>query len=267
MPHPFVMRAPREEKGTYDAGEAIGGELVLIGRAGYYVRRVTDALELMGKLGLGQERGRCILEEVRPVGRFEMEPAAVRSDGSGRWKGLHALRRGMSGEGSGSDVRLNFLTPLRLKYTGKFVSNVEFHHIVRNLLRRVSAMAQFHCSLDAGSFNFGNCISQAKGVRAVHRDVRWKDWPTCSRKHTEKVFLGGITGAVTFSEVPPEYLSLLEVGEELHVGKAASFGLGRYELEVNRTASPEYGQTYPRFRERRPGAVSINAFSVGSTFV
>jgi len=162
--------------------------LVLIGRAGYHVRRVIDALQLMGKLGLGQERGRCILEQIRPAGRFEMESTAVHCTGSLRRQGLHAFRQGVPGERSGLDVKFSFLTSLRLKHNGKFVSDLEFHHIVRSLLRRVSAMAHFHCALEAGNFNFGDCVSQAEGVRAVDRDVRWKDRPKCSRRYTQKCF-------------------------------------------------------------------------------
>ena len=247
VPHPFVMRPPWEEKGTYDEGEDIGGELVLIGRAGIHLRRVMDALELMGELGFGRQRGRCVLEEIQPVEQFEIEQTVVDSAGIRHWKGLHACRRGMPGERPRFDVKLNFLTPLRLKYAGKFVSKIEFHHIVRNLSRRVSAMAHFHCALDAKDFDFADYISQAKNISAIHRDVRWKDWPKCSRRHARKVFLGGITGAVAFSRVPFEYLSLLEVGEKLHVGKAASFGLGRYELAVSQSASLEHEQSHSGF--------------------
>ncbi len=42
--------------------------------------------------------------------------------------------------------------------------------------------------------------------------------------------LGGFVGEATFAGDFGEFLPMLAWGEVVHMGKAASFGLGRYEI-------------------------------------
>jgi CRISPR/Cas system endoribonuclease Cas6 (RAMP superfamily) len=42
--------------------------------------------------------------------------------------------------------------------------------------------------------------------------------------------LGGIVGSITYRGDFGKYLPLLRLGEHIHVGKAATFGLGKYRV-------------------------------------
>ena len=47
--------------------------------------------------------------------------------------------------------------------------------------------------------------------------------------------LGGIVGKASFSGNIKEFLPLLKIGELVHIGKGTSFGLGKYEIEYEKT--------------------------------
>ena len=53
-----------------------------------------------------------------------------------------------------------------------------------------------------------------------------------SSRQKQKMSLGGFIGEATYAGNFGEFLPMLAWGEVVHLGKAVSFGLGRYELRV-----------------------------------
>ena len=45
--------------------------------------------------------------------------------------------------------------------------------------------------------------------------------------------LGGFLGRISFKGDLEEFLPVIKAGEYLHVGKACTFGLGKYEIETS----------------------------------
>jgi len=43
-------------------------------------------------------------------------------------------------------ITLDFVTPTRLKFEEHFIKDLEFHILIRNLLRRISLLSYFHCN-------------------------------------------------------------------------------------------------------------------------
>ncbi|MGQ9921964.1 MAG: CRISPR system precrRNA processing endoribonuclease RAMP protein Cas6, partial [Desulfobacca sp.] len=119
-----------------------------------------------------------------------------------------------------------------LKYQGRFLERLEFHHLIRNLLRRLASLAYFHCGLDPEVFPFQEAIRTAEQVQSTLSQLQWLDWERYSSRQQTRMLMGGLVGTIQFRQVPPLFLSLLRTGEHLHVGKMASFGLGRYELTL-----------------------------------
>ncbi len=62
-------------------------------------------------------------------------------------------------------ITLNFLTPTRIVVKEDLVVDLEFHHLIRSLLRRISTLSYFHCEkrLD---LDFKGLIDRAKKVEA-----------------------------------------------------------------------------------------------------
>ena len=66
-------------------------------------------------------------------------------------------------------------------------------------------------------------------VRIKDSRLRWYDWERySSRKGRMK--LGGLMGSISYEGNLDKFLPLLKIGEYIHVGKAVTFGLGRYRV-------------------------------------
>ena len=118
---------------------------------------------------------------------------------------------------------------MRLRYEGKITDNLEFHVLIRNLLRRISSLMYFHCgeSLDC---DFKVLIENATEVKIQSSELRWHDWERYSARQNQRMTLGGLVGKITYSGNFNEFMPFIKLGEYVHVGKGTTFGLGMYEI-------------------------------------
>ncbi|NPV80768.1 MAG: CRISPR system precrRNA processing endoribonuclease RAMP protein Cas6 [Firmicutes bacterium] len=127
-------------------------------------------------------------------------------------------------------VMVVFQTMTRLKFQGGFEDRPEFHILVRSLLRRISSLLYFHheTRLD---IDFRGFISRAEGVHLVAHDTHWVDWERYSSRQDARMKLGGIVGTAVyeFKDMGSVVLFLpwLVLGQYVHAGKGATFGLGQ----------------------------------------
>ena len=128
-------------------------------------------------------------------------------------------------------LTLDFLTPTRINYSDSLILDLEFHILVRQLLRRLSLLYYFHCNGDASAWDFKGMIEKAKEVKTVKRDLKWYDWERYSSRQDTKLKMGGFVGEITFEGDIAPFMPLIEAGEVLHVGKGTSFGLGQYIIK------------------------------------
>lgn len=128
-----------------------------------------------------------------------------------------------------STITISLLTPLRLRFDGRITDKVEFHVLIRNLLRRISSLSYFHCG-EKLEIDFKGLIERAGAVKMRKSDTQWFDWERFSTRQEKWMSLGGITGTVSYEGDLAEFTPLLKLGEYVHVGKGTSFGLGKYEI-------------------------------------
>ena len=237
-PHPFVLRPPLTAQQRFEPGARLSGELLLIGRAREYLPYFIYTLEVLGHEGLGRGRGRaelvevCELDRQQPAGDIYSAATGLLTAPTGAaWRQTNAVA-GQPPTRS-VDLSVEFLTPVRLKYQGRFLDRLEFHHLIRNLLRRLASLAYFHCGLDPEEFNFKEAIAAAEKVISTFQQLRWLDWERYSSRQQSRLLMGGLVGQINFQQVPPQFLPLLLCGEQLHVGKMSSFGLGRFEVQLD----------------------------------
>ncbi len=240
-PHPFILRPPEDRREVYESGEKLVGELLLVGKAVGYLPYFIYALQELGEAGLGRGRGKCsleVVEELTGSGKvkatlYQPEPGELVTPAYLAWNETWLTPD--QTEAQGRDVDLEIITPLRLKFQGHLVDALELHHLIRNLLRRLASLAYFHCGIDPENFDFRGAIHAAEKVPLTASELSWQEWERYSQRQREKMLMGGVVGRVSYARVPADLLSLLRVGEHLHVGKMASFGLGRYRI-----AAPKY---------------------------
>lgn len=222
-PHPFVIPPPLDQKRCYRGEDVLEITLVLIGKGTDLFPYFLYAFEQMGRIGAGKGRGKFTVEEVKDLdgitlyrqGRFYGFPKVT------FW---HELRNG-----SGDLVKLNFLTPLKVKFSERFCSVLEFHVLMRALLRRISLLSYFHCGCEL-QLDFKGLIELSQKVKTVINNLKWVDWYRYSSRQKRKLLIGGIIGEVVFEGRLGTFWPFLSLGEWIHVGKGTSFGFGKYQL-------------------------------------
>lgn len=232
IPHPFVLLPPSEPKQVYAPGESLSFGLRLVGRAADYLPYFVLAFSELGKVGLGKGRGCYRLQEV-----FGLEGQSRRRRLYSKEKGAllgspttHYPGRPRQEDHDRKALSLRFLTPTRIRYQEDLCLDLEFHILARSLMRRLSALAYFHCGLDPEGWDFRGWIARAEGVGLSRRELRWYDWERYSARQDRRMMLGGFVGEASFVGDLGPFMPLIRLGEWLHVGKGTSFGLGRYEV-------------------------------------
>jgi hypothetical protein len=99
-----------------------------------------------------------------------------------------------------------------------------------NVIRRISLLSYFHCGCelprDVASF-----LETARAVTTRDARLRWQAWERASTRQRRRVPMGGFLGQVTYHGDLAPFWPWLVLGELVHVGKGATFGLGQYRLE------------------------------------
>lgn len=233
VPHPFIIEPPVDNKPHYTANDKINFNLILIGRAIEYLPYFIYTFEELGKMGLGKGRRTYNLIRVNAMdisGRVEKiysshdktikskYPVIAFKDIAGEAEKLPADR-----------LTVLFQTPTRLKFEGALTGKITFDIIIRNLLRRISALSYFHCGEEL-ELDFKEVIEKSKNIKLDKSGIKWFDWERYSTRQNTRMKLGGIIGEASFSGDLKEFLPLLKLGELVHIGKGTSFGLGKYVI-------------------------------------
>jgi CRISPR-associated endoribonuclease Cas6 len=205
----------------------------LIGRGSDFLPYFLYTFEQLGvRRGIGRGRGRFVLDRAEWLAPDGDKVSIYRGDD----KILHSTFRAVTveelpyPEEAIDHVTLTFLTPARLVFGEHLTSNLDFHILIRTLLRRISNLAYFHAGTEL-SLDFSALIAEAQRIEAVNSDLRWVDWQRYSARQDRRMLMGGVVGQVTYGGNLQGFLPVLRLGEYLHVGKGTSFGLGKYTMQ------------------------------------
>jgi hypothetical protein len=118
-------------------------------------------------------------------------------------------------------VNLAIDTPLRIVKDGRPLRELSFPALAMSLIRRVSSMAFYYCFMELDlDYKWLSRRSQEVGI--ARNGFNWAEGAKG---------LSGITGCGTFAGPMADFHSFLLLGEYLHTGKGAAYGLGHFRLE------------------------------------
>ncbi len=252
VPRPFVIEPSMDKKQVYEPGEELDFHLVLVGRAIEYLPYFVVVFRELGDIGIGKGRGKFELIRIEATSATSAAGTAnaadtnasvlVYSGGDGTVRNVEAsvtwedvIRRGrqrfgLDSDGNARRITIDFETMTRLVYQEGLIGRPEFHIIIRNLLRRVSSLAYFHHGKPLEA-DFKMLIADAETVRLSANDTRWVDWERYSNRQGTRMTMGGLVGTAVYEGELAKFLPWLYLGEYVHVGKGATFGLGKYTLD------------------------------------
>ena len=233
VPHPFVIEPPLTTETRFPKGDSFDFHLLLFGEANNNLPYFIYAFEQMGKIGIGKringKRGHFSLEEVKAGDR------SIYSSSDQTLKAENPFILALKDTGdfpqSTFRLRLNMITPLRIKFENHLKADLPFHVLVRAMLRRMSSLYNFYGDGEP-SLDYRGLVKKAKEVKIVDEDLSWFDWRRYSFRQDKAMLMGGMVGSVTYEGNIGEYMPLIEFSSEVHLGKQTSFGLGKIEAEI-----------------------------------
>lgn len=210
IPHPFIFEPPNEKKNTFLPEEKIQFNVILIGKAISYAPYFIFTIKELGQTGIGKGKGKFNLLSVLPT-----EEKVV------------SLTNNIE---SASFLTLKILTPIRIKYNRSLIDTLEFHIIIRSIIRRLTLLYYFHCKKELLQVDAKSLIEKSENVRIVSNNTHWYDWERYSTRQGTRMKLGGVIGEITYKGDITPFMPYLRAGEILHIGKGTSFGLGKYQI-------------------------------------
>ena len=229
MPAAFIIEPPQGEM-RLAAGQHFGFGMVLVGRALEHLPILMQAWTRALRTGLGAAHSRCTLihvedenghslplNETGPMAAFKPSPLPPAPQ-------------------LGQQASLQLLTPLRLQQQGKPVKSqtLEARTLLITLARRWQLLLDVCLGAQAPQQDFAHLTAAASNIRLKAENLRWFDWGRYSQRQQQEMKLGGLLGQLHLHGDLSPFSELLHLGQWLHVGKNASFGLGGYRLLGNR---------------------------------
>jgi hypothetical protein len=228
VPHPYVIEPPCWGEKDYAPGEPLSFHLVLAGRAIDQLPLILWAFVKGFARGVGKGDGTARLSRVTHVG--SEETVILDSPESSILDHDTAVPPAPTFLGGAITLRLE--PPLRLQRNGHPIDGRQLtpRDLLTSLVRRVALITEFH-GKGALQLDFSALAKAAESIEG-EKDLRWRDWARYSSRQQQKVALGGVVGTWTLRGELEPFMPFLHLGQWLHVGKEATFGLGGYSLHA-----------------------------------
>jgi len=132
-------------------------------------------------------------------------------------------------------LQLHIYSPMRLQQQGHPIKPAHLtpRALLTTLARRVALVLEFHANQPQWGALVSGISEQAQQLHDS-RELHWFDWVRYSSRQRQEMTLGGVLGRWTLrgpAEIMTSIWPWLWLGQWLHVGKNASFGMGGYVLE------------------------------------
>lgn len=229
-PVPYVIEPPEWGARQYAKEEALAFYFTLIGKAADHLPLCIMAWRRAFARGVGAGDGTAELLEVRQETLTD-ETLIYRS---GEAIGDHPRSITLAEQTAPDAVTLEFVTPLRLQENGRAIppNRLATRPLLTALMRRASLLSEhYHGQPLYTSAQFAALAQAAERINGQVQ-MEWRDWMRRSARQQCTMQLGGCVGRWTLAGDISPFWNLLRLGQLLHVGKEASFGLGQYQIKM-----------------------------------
>lgn len=254
-PRPYVLRTPNMPSGA----RTVRFQLVLIGTAAQAFPYFALAVKEWERPGMGPGRGGAKLRRARALHPFGPAPQRqhVIYDSDTQclrmpdWQITSEDLQRAADALPAEQLRVRFLTPTRLKLRGRWIEAAPpFHALVAGLLRRLEALHAYHglpawwlgqptqtaATSEALEQGARHLIALSDGVQLVEWNGRRESRERYSYRQRQRMEFEGFVGEATYRGDLVPFRPLLKMGELVHVGKGAVFGLGEYQVAADEAA-------------------------------
>lgn len=248
LPRPLVIEPPLED--TYFApDEEFTFGLALIGQAQWLLPFVVRAVERMGQAGLGRQRGRftlCELREYDPLLDVERSLLEGRTLRTPKLIVNSPLIEAAAENLRPDQVTLHFLSPMRLTDAGRLVKTPEPVVLIKRLVERCQSLVENYgvaggeWQVASGgvraesSYEWRDTYAQlsqvAEQVTLAESNIHWVEVQSGSRRQGRMTPISGFVGSARWQGPVAPLLPWLLWGQSVHVGKDAVKGNGWFKV-------------------------------------
>lgn len=231
VPQPFVLEIGDREPTEIAPGVEYQFAVRLFGPAIEFYPYVVLALMEAGQQGLGRDR---VQFEVRFVDDGERRIFCATNQAEILPPAVRRLPVAAEGTRDRGIMRMNCVTPLRIRTDGRVNTTPDLAAVIRNAVRRLRMLTHFYGDGDGFSEDVGLLLAAAARANVIERALRCVAIERYSTRQRRAMSLTGTVGHLIFETDSEALKTLLRQAVICHVGKATSFGFGRIELKVER---------------------------------
>lgn len=226
VPHPYILRC-HDTNTAFPEGTTFRFELLLLGEESpLYLPYFYYLFERIRFVPFGRARGRFELvsieqqianrESVLLLSESTLQPA---KESYFQWfmPDYQVLT-------------IQFITPFRFQKNGKYQRELSIDAFLWQLKHRYLSLVRLYQRLE-GPFSE---LPVIPGESVAILGGYWKEYSRYSNRQQSQMKLGGVIGKIQLQRTAEldRWLPLIYFGETFHVGKATTFGLGQYQIEV-----------------------------------
>lgn len=227
-PVPYIIEPPEWGARQYAPGETLAFHFTLVGSAIDQLPLCIMAWRRALARGVGAGDGTAemlqVVHETQAGESTVYLPGGTVSD--------HPRSLMLDDQNIPTEITLEFLTPLRLQENGHALSPSKLtpRPLLTALVRRASLLIEHQQGQPL--FTPSQFIELAHAAHAIEGQpqMEWRDWTRRSARQHCTMQLGGCIGTWTLTGDLAPFWNFLRLGEYLHVGKEAAFGMGQYRL-------------------------------------
>ncbi len=230
-PHPYAVYSDAKAGKEIDSLDL---DIVMIGNAINYFPYLFLALMNTGKSGILRDRINFEIDDIVSQNRsiLDKENDTVKNMAPLTWdlNGVDDIRsEAIVDLKNVGGIRIDFLSPFRMKFGGKYLTAITYKDIICAILRRIELLSKLfgNTVIDFGK----DLIYFLTKDKKFTSDLKWFDYSRYSARQKQSMKLGGLIGTATvtgnFSNIE---VSLLRAAELFNIGKNVSFGLGKVRI-------------------------------------
>jgi hypothetical protein len=230
-PHPFILEPPLLEKKEYRAGDRFSFSLILIEDGIKWIPYVIYTVMQMGVLGVGfgikDGLGRFKLNKVLQGNEiiYEKETNKLVVPENVLYLEVKEMDRELS------RIKIDFITPYRVKFKNSLVTDFDFSVLIRACLRRISSLEETYTGKEP-DIDYKGLIKRSREISLISQEKEWVEITRFSYRQKKKMKLGGLIGSAHYFGELAEFYPILKYCEVVHVGKQTSFGFGKIRVLV-----------------------------------
>lgn len=230
IPQPFVIRAEREQPDVVQADQLEAFTIRLFGPAIDFYPYVVVAVERMLETGLGRDH---IPFDLVDVSDGESSVFNAGRPGDLRQPATRLLElKPHSSDVQPVELRLEFVTPTRIRTDGAINASPDLSAVLRAAARRLRILNHFYGDGSELPEDIGPVLQAADNARRVNGSLSEFTIQRRSKRQNTQMPLSGFVGCVDYELDDALPISWLLMAQETNVGKATSFGFGRFTCTV-----------------------------------